>query len=237
MKKLISEQPICQTCLSRHSGVFCDLSEEQTYDINNAKSSTQFKKGEIIFMEGNSPLGLYCINKGKIKVSKTGNEGREQIVRLAKAGDILGYRALISGGAYSATATALEDSTVCFIKRQIFFDMLKVNHGFSSTLMKQLSEDLKKAEHKIMEFVQKPTGERISETLVILKEFYGFEKDGSTINSTLSRENIASISGTTTETTIRYLTDLKKKKILDLTGKKIKINDLQQLLNSANIQD
>lgn len=231
------EIPSCESCKSRLSNLFSTLSDDQLSDLSIDKTCNFYKKGQIVFFEGNRPLGLYCVNKGKIKIFQLGSSGKEQIMRLAKGGDILGYRALIGGELYSASAGIIEDSIICFIPKKTFFDLLQTNSELSTKMMKLLSHDLKSAESRITGLAQKPVRERLAETLLMLKEFYGLESDNKTINASLSREDISNIVGTATETTIRVMSDFKHEKLIDLQGKKIKILNNESLIKAANIFD
>jgi len=103
--------------------------------------------------------------------------------------------------------------------------------------MKLLSSDLKSAEKRITGLAQKPVRERLAETLLMLKEFYGVESDNVTIKANLSREDIANIVGTATETAIRVLSEFKSEKILNLRGKKIQVLNHDLLLKAANVFD
>ncbi|MBZ0204257.1 MAG: Crp/Fnr family transcriptional regulator [Ignavibacteria bacterium] len=230
------EHPVCDECRSRLGNVFCALTEVQTTEMDAEKNCSVYKKGQIIFNEGNKPSGVYCVNKGKIKIYQTGEEGKEQILRLAKEGDVLGYRSLISGDVYSGTAAVMEDATVCFISKRTFFDFLHTNSDLSSKMMELLSHDLKEAESRLTGLAQKPVRERMAEALLMLHEFYGIDTDGS-INATISREDIANIVGTATETTIRILSDFKSEKLIDLVGKKIKVNNHPGLMKTAHVFD
>jgi len=196
-----------------------------------------FRKGQVIFGEGAHPLGLYCVNNGKIKLSHRGEDGKEQIVRLSKEGDVLGYRALLTNERYNATAVALDDTEICFIPRDTFFNILKNNPDLSFEIIKMLSTELRKAEDRITDLAQKPVRERMAEGLLFLKETYGFEADGSTINIVLSREDIANLVGTATETAIRLLSEFKNDKIVEFIGKKIRILDYERLVRTARIYD
>ncbi|MEZ4690201.1 MAG: cyclic nucleotide-binding domain-containing protein [Ignavibacteria bacterium] len=120
MSKKFPDTIFCETCQARVGSIFCNLSEEELINISAQKHCNFYLKGQQIFTEGNSPTGLHCVNKGKIKVSQSGFEGKEQIIRLAKEGDILGYRSLVSGEAYTASAIAIEDSKVCIIPKALF---------------------------------------------------------------------------------------------------------------------
>lgn len=229
--------PVCETCKARLDSIFGILSHEEIEALSVQKHCSYFQKGQTIFAEGNHPIGLFCINKGKVKISQSGFEGKEQIMRLAKDGDILGYRALISGEAYSATATVIEDSKICLIPKNVLFGMLQTNSEITSRIMKLLATDLREAENKITNLAQKPVIERLAEVLLMLKEYYGYEEDESSLNITITREEIANIVGTATETAIRLLSELKKEGIIDLDGKRIKINKSESLIKLANLYD
>jgi CRP/FNR family transcriptional regulator len=205
-------------------------------EINAIKICSTIKKGETIFREGSYASGVFCINTGKIKLSMFGDEGKEQIVRMAKPGDIIGYKALLSGDRYSATASALEDCNVCFIPREIFLLILQKDASLSFEMMKLLSNELKKAEEKITHLAQKPVRERVAETILFLKETYGVDAENN-VNVTLSREEIANLVGTATETAIRLLSEFNKDHIIELSGKKIKILNLNKLVKTANLYD
>jgi CRP-like cAMP-binding protein len=227
----------CTTCSARYGSVFCNLNADNLEILSENKSCGMYKKGAVVFNEGQNPYGLYCVNKGKVKVFQTGNEGKEQIVRLAKEGDILGYRALLSGDRYSCSAEVLEESSVCFIPKEVFFQLIDAEGPLSLEIMKLLSKDLRQAEHKITDLAQKPVRERMAEALLFLKETYGYENDGLTLNVVLSREDIANIVGTATETAIRLLSEFKAEGIVAQNGKKIQINNIKRLVQVANIMD
>jgi CRP/FNR family transcriptional regulator, polysaccharide utilization system transcription regulator len=231
------ESPSCASCQSRLTNVFCTLTDEQLAGLSVEKSCNIYKKGQLVFFEGNRPTGLFCINKGKIKVYQIGMEGKEQIIRLAKDGDILGYRSLISGEMYTASASVIEDATICFLPKKFFFDLLQTNSELSTRMMKLLSNDLKAAEKRITGLAQKPVRERMAETILMLKEFYGLDGEKHTIRANLSREDIANIVGTATETAIRILSEFRSEKMINLVGKKIQIINSEALTRAANVFD
>lgn len=229
--------PSCEDCASRLCSIFNDLPEDELGKINHSKGGNLYKRGQNIFYEGTRPSGLYCINFGKVKIYKIDQSGKEQIVRLAKAGDVLGYRSLISGELYSSFAAPLEDSLICFIPRSVFFSLLQTNANLSMKIMKILSQDLKSAENRIANMAQKPVRERLAEALLILREFYGLEDDEATLGVALTREDLANVVGTATETVIRLLSEFREDKIIALKGRKIKILDHISLVKTANIFD
>src|ERR1051326_5074556 len=193
----------CQVCESRYRSVFCNLDKNELAEIDSGKGCTVYKKGQQIFKQGFHPHGLYCLNSGKVKLYQLAENGREQIVRLAKAGDILGYRALLSGEQYTSSAETIEESSVCFIPKNIFTKFIENNSSLSMQVMKLLANDLKNAEHKVTDLAQKPVKERMAEAILYLKEVYGLEKDNATLNVVMRREDMANIAGTATETAIR----------------------------------
>jgi CRP-like cAMP-binding protein len=233
----LNVEPSCGRCSKRFTNVFCKAQHDSMEDIQAEKICTAYKKGEFIFKEGTRPFGVYCVNRGKIKLVKTGEDGKEKIIRLVKPGDPLGYRSLLSGDRYNASAVALEDSGVCFIPKELFLGILQKDSSLSFEMMKLLSDDLKKAELQITHLAQKPVRERVAEAILFIKETYGFEDDGETIAASFSREDIANLVGTATETAIRLLSEFNKDAIIKLSGKKIMILNLPKLVKTANIYD
>ena len=180
---------------------------------------------------------MFCVYRGKVKVHKMGEDAKEQIVRFAKEGDVLGYRSLLGDEPYNATATAIEDSIICYIPKSRFLEALGSNSDFSFRTIRMLAHDLKESEKKLINITQKPVVERIAEALLILKEKFGFREDERTLDVVLTRREIGDLAGVTTETTIRTLSDLNKKGILGIHGKRIELVNLPQLIRMANLID
>ncbi len=235
--KTITKHKDCSLCDTRFSSVFNCVNNDNMKSVNSSKTCSIIKKGQLIFSEQNTPHGLYCVNSGKIKIFQTGEGGKEQIIRMAKGGDIMGYRALIGGDKYSCSAMAIDDSNVCFIPRETFFQLIQKDTNLAMELLKLLSHDLRYAEHRITDLAQKPVKERIAEALLFLKETYGLESDGETINIIMTREELANLAGTVSETCIRTLSELKNENIIEAIGKKIRILSMQKLIKAANILD
>ncbi len=231
------EIPHCETCLPRLNSIFGVLSRGEISRLELHKGCNFHRSGQVLFYEGDYPSGLYCINRGKVKLTRTGEAGREQIVRLAREGDSVGYRALVSGTPYELTATVIEDASICFIPRQTFNTLMTQNPSLSGTIIRQLTQDLAKAEKKQVSLAQKQVRERLAETLLMLREFYGCEEDHRTLRSRLSREDIANYVGTATETVIRLLSEFSKEGMIVLEGKKIRIADLKRLCETARISE
>ncbi|MCB0723714.1 MAG: Crp/Fnr family transcriptional regulator [Ignavibacteriae bacterium] len=237
MKLPVLEHIHCEYCKSRFKSVFCDLNVEDLENLSLHKTCNIYPKGQIIFWEGNNPQSIFCINEGVVKTSKIGVDGREQILRMAKQGDILGYRSMLTGEPSTVSAVALEDTKVCQIPKENFLKLVQTNSDVSMKLMKLLASELDAAEITIASLAQKQVRERVAETLLMLKEFYGMEDDGKTIKASMSRYDIASIAGTARETATRLLSEFKHDKVIDFDTKRILILNPQKLISIANISD
>lgn len=115
----------CEDCPSRGNGVFCGLEGAELSEISQHKVTNLYKKGQTLFVQGNHPFGLYCISSGNIKVTKTGPDGKESIVRIVTGGDVIGHRSLFTEEYYKATATAMEDSRVCFLDKKFIMKVIQ----------------------------------------------------------------------------------------------------------------
>ena len=197
--------------------------------IEQCKESRQYDKGEKLFSEGSVVRGIFCICSGKVKLSQDGTGGREQIFSIRGEGHILGYADVVSDESYSCSAVAMEASRVCLVPSTPFHNLLNTNGRLAMLMARALAAELRKAERKVVNASQLPVRERIAQTLLMLKSSYGLASDMSTINCSITREEIAGIAGTTRETATRYLYELQEAGIINLEGKKISIRDEMRL--------
>lgn len=225
----------CALCSHRFKSVFNVLDDEEAKLLSSKKTCRFYKKGYEVFQEGMMPHGLFCVNSGKIKLTQTGVDGKEQIIHLAKNGDVMGFRALLGGDNYSCSAITLEDSTICFIPKEVFLPMVESNPKLAMKVIHVFSDMLKDTENNITAIAQRSVKERIAQGLLLLKERYGYEPNGQVINVSISREEIANIAGTSRETAIRTLFDLQKDNVIELEGKKIRVIDYQTLVKTSNL--
>lgn len=226
----------CRDCPSRGEGIFCELEGLALNELSRQKITNTFKKGQTLFVEGNPPYGLYCLSKGNVKVTKMGADGRDSIVRLASAGDVLGHRSIFTEQFYSATATALEETSVCFIDKKYIMKLIQNEPTVARNLISKLGQELGASEIKIASLSQRNVFERICELLLLLKQSHGVEEDKKyRLNIKLTREEMASLVGTATETLIRFLSELKEEKAIEQSGKTMYILDEKKLLKFANL--
>ena len=222
----------CEQCIIREFGTLRSLSKDDLKHISDHKDSIDFKKGDILFSEGNLLNGVYCIKEGICKMSKLSSNGKEQIVRFIKGGDMLGYRSVLSEEPVALTVTALKDMKACYIPKKEIFDSIKANPKFSMDMMKTVCHDLRDANTAITNMAQKSVKERLADTLIFLKETFGTNNDGY-LDIILTREEFSSVIGTATESAIRLLSGFKKEGLIELDGKKVKIIDESGLLKIA----
>jgi CRP-like cAMP-binding protein len=226
----------CENCTSSGKGIFCDMEHHGMAEVGQNKVMNHYKKGQTIFFQGNPPFGLYCISSGKIKVYKMGNDGKESIIRIAGPGDVLGHRSLFSSENYGATATVIEEASICFLDKNFIHSLMKRDHTVSLNLIQKLSRDMGLAEAKNASMSHKNARERLSELFLGFKKNYGIEEDGRwRLDIKLNRDEIASLVGTAPETIIRLITEFKEEKIMEQEGKILYILNEEKLLEFANL--
>lgn len=222
-KEIIEDS--CSFCKAKGKSCFKALKQEDVSILDSEKVTNVYKKKHILFHEGARPLGVYCVRKGKIKVYKRGVDGKEQIVQIAKEGDLLGYRSIISEEPYPVTAETLEDTYICFLTKHDFNDMLIKSTELNNTLLKQACIELGDFTEKITNQAQLSVRERAAIALYKLYWVYGGTDQYNSVEINLTRDDLANIVGTATETFIRLLHDFKEEKIIVSKGRIIKIID------------
>ena len=199
----------CEQCIVREFSSLKALNKDELLKIANCKSSYIIKKGEPIFTEGENVNGIFCIKDGVCKLTKLSANGNDQIVKLITKGELLGQRSMISEEPVNLSAIALEDMEVCFIPKTEIMGFFNQNNQFSMNVMKTICGDLKEADDHLVTMAQKNVKQRLAETLLYLYDTFGLEDDNS-LKVKLSREELAGMVGTATESCIRLLSDFNK---------------------------
>lgn len=218
--------------LSR-SPIFKQLTLEEMDRVNNEKNVNFFKKGVYIYHEGNRINGIYIVLKGILKIFKTGIDGKEQIIRFAKPYDLIAFRSVLSGELACTTAKTLEDSVLAYIPQETLFNLVKTNGLFSLELLQLSCRELGEANEYITDIAQKSVRERLAEILVHLKDSFGTD-DNNELQIVLTREELANIVGTATESVIRLLSEFKSDNLVEINGRKIKILNYSALRKIAS---
>jgi cAMP-binding proteins - catabolite gene activator and regulatory subunit of cAMP-dependent protein kinases len=226
--------PFCDKCSLENGSLFRFLSREEVDMINFEKEFRQFKRGDILYNEGSRISGFYCIHSGIIKVFKTGLDGKEQIIRFAKPGDIIAYRSVLSNEVACTSASVIEDSQVCFIPSEILISLVKSNSAYALEILKLACHELGEANSFITDIAQKTVRERLAEILLLLLNDFGLD-DQNYLQISLTREELANIVGTATESVIRLLSEFKTDKLVELNGRKIRLLNKIGLEKISNV--
>jgi CRP-like cAMP-binding protein len=223
----------CEQCIVREFSSLKALTKEELVKLSDCKTSHIIKKGEVIFEEGENVNGIYCIKDGICKLTKLSANGKDHIVKLVTKGELLGQRSMISDEPVNLSAVALEDMQVCFIPKSEVMGYFDKNNQFSMNVMKTICGDLKEADDHMVNLAQKTVKERLAETLLYLHDTFGKNEDSS-LKIQLSRDELASMIGTATESCIRLLSDFNKLGLIELNGKKIVLKDINALKKLAD---
>ncbi len=214
----------CEQCIVRELSSLRTLQKDELLKIASCKTSKVVRKGEHIFDEGDPINGLYCVKDGVCKLTKLSPNGKEQIVKLVKKGELLGQRSMISEEPANLSAVALADMEICFIPKSEVLGLFNSNHNFSMNVMRTICGDLKDADNLMVSMAQKSMKERLAYVLLYLADTFGSDGENY-LNLVMSREEIAGMTGVATESAIRLLSDLNKQNLIELSGKRIKILD------------
>lgn len=217
----------CATCGARKTSLFGSHCDHEVAELDQHKSCSYYKKHQPLFIEGSFPRGVFCLNQGKVKVFTRGDEGKEQIIHIAKEGEIIGFRAMFSGEPYKVSASTLEECNICFIGKEDFLNMIDTNQNLRNGIMKELSKELGDRAVFITNMAQKSVRERLAFALLILADIYKDEQ----IN--LTREDMANFVGTATETLIRLLKDFKDEGLIEIHTRKLEILNREKLMHVA----
>jgi CRP/FNR family transcriptional regulator len=225
----------CRDCKTRYIGTLQGIGAEALDAINDNKTCNLYKKGQLLIHEGSRPLSVYCIKSGKVKVFKLGQQGKEQITAILKAGDIVGYRAMLSDSLFHVSVEALEDVVACHIPKTEFMNAFSNDKVLNQRIIKDISSELINLTSVITDIAQKPVRERCAATLVMLHDVYTNNNGESQDGINLTRESLANMIGTATETLIRIIHDFKEEDLITTSGRKIIVKDLKSLQRIGGI--
>lgn len=206
---------------------------EDLKKLSETRDVRTYKKKEYIYNESGYPKGIFFVVKGKVKTYKTHEGGKDFITGLYKEGDFFGYLALLEDGQYSDSAMTLEESEICLIPKEDFFALIYKNSEVSRKFIKILSDNLQEKEDQLIKLAYNSVRKRVAEALTMLCNRY--KKDGEQqFRMNISREDLANLSGTATETTIRTLSDFKDEGLVDIQGGTIAVKQYDKLAKMRN---
>ena len=218
----------CEQCIARQLNSMRSLTKEDLKQVSACKTTRFYKKGDVIFDEGETLNGVYCVRSGVCKLTKLSANGKDQTVKLLGKGELIGQRSIISDERTNLSAVAINDIELCYVPKDQILDKIHDNKEFSFDVLKNLASNLKDAEDDLINMAQKSVKQRLAEALISVQNNFGIDSKGY-LSLVLSREDYASMVGTATESAIRILSQFKKEGYISTTGKQIKIEDLEGL--------
>lgn len=230
-------KPSCLTCNVTNC-FLKECSNKWKEFADSSKTTTIYKKGMPIIIQDHPIFGIYFISAGKVKVTKSWGGEKEQIVRFAKCGDILGYRGFGSARLkhYPISAFALEETQICFLENETAYQLLKKSVKLSNRFTQFYAEELYKMEIRMNIISQKPVRERVAIALIELRNAFGNETSSCTvINVTISRQELADFVGSTRENISNFISEFRQNKLISTDHSKIEILDMDGLNKISNL--
>lgn len=212
----------CQFCDAKDTSILCSTPEVVSI-VDKVKVTCHYKSGQMIFSEGGQPLGLFTVQNGLIKLEANSSDGHAHTLRLVGPGGVVGYRSLFAREVYKANAIAVEDTTLCYIPKAELFQIFAQHPEATLKFMQSICKDLRSAEEKWIDQMDKEAPERVAEAILFLQDHFKDQQ--------WTRREIAQWAGTTPETVMRTLSQFEKEGLIDQTGRKILI------LNRIKIQE
>ena len=216
-------------CVKRCHSLLNELSYDELKTLDQNRYTVSFSANETICKEGTKSLGLICLNKGKVKISRSGMIGAEQILALKKPVDFIGFRTLMNGNTYLSSAIAIDDVSVCIIDKQDFFKVIANNEQLAFKIIRFLSQQLNDMDKRLFNLTQKHIRARMADALLMIFEIYGTNADTGILNVSLKRADLAALANMATANAIRLLSSLAKENLIEVNRRDIKILDINGL--------
>jgi DNA-binding response OmpR family regulator len=202
-------------------------------ELTEGRNINKYRKKQVIYLEGNRPGRLFYMQKGKVKTYKRNDDGKELVIDLFTQGDFLGYTALLEGTSYKETAEAMEDTELALIPREDFEELVHTDHAVAQKFIRLLAKDVTDIEEHLLGLAYNSLRKKVAIALIeVDKKYNSEEKEDFPIR--LSRENLATIAGTATESLIRTLTDFKNEQLIDMDKGNIFLRNRKKLQNILN---
>lgn len=201
--------------------------------ISENRQTLYLKKKQLVYGAGQTPANLYFVSKGKVKTFKINELGKELITDIYKEGEFLGYIPLMEDTVYQDTAEALQEAELMVIPKTDFLALLGSDSSIAQTFIKMLSRDVTEKEEKLVSLAYNSLRKRVATGLLqVYDKFKKTPTDKPRLE--ISREDLAQIVGTATESLIRTLSDFKSEKLIDIRDGKVFIVDEDKLKNMLN---
>lgn len=225
---------LCTSCDKRDSGFFSGLPPHLLKRLEQEKTIHDYRNGQIVFYQDNPSLAAYCLSSGHVKLFKAASDGSEALLRLLSPGSIMGYRAVLTGEDYAASAEAVGEARICVISKDTFLGILEESHEFCQKVMTTLAVELRISEDEMIARVRDSVPRRTAKLLIKLTHDLGeISKGGAHMVSPFPRRELALMIGTSPETLSRTMRSLADKGIVRLNGRHVYIRKLKALQSLA----
>jgi CRP/FNR family transcriptional regulator len=222
--------PPCPICPMRLVNIFKVLPGDLASRLGEERFSRRFRKGEILFYEGQEPNGVYCIFQGHIKVYQSSPHGQEHLLSLSGPGNVVGFSAILSGEKFSATAEAMDDVVACFIERRHLDRVVSEIPALSREILRTLAHEIQDLRRQTGDLALRSAAQRLAGVLVMLNETAGRDDNGSrVVDLELTRKELADMIGTTQETLIRLLSQMREAGLLEVNRTRLVLRDIPRL--------
>ena len=226
----------CKTCKLKGNGLFCQLPTAVLKDFDAIKSTSTYPKGALLFLERQEARGIFVLCEGEVKLLISSSEGKTLIMRVAKAGEILGLMAALSGSPYEVTAETLHPCQVAFVRREDFLRFIAKHPEAFQSVVRQMSSQYQGACEQLRTVgLSASAQEKVARLLLTWSAGIQQTKEGTRIKLPLTHEEIAEFIGTTRETVTRTLSDFKVRHLVAIQGSTLMIPNRAALENFANV--
>lgn len=215
---------------SKSDTIFKNIPSELRLFLEGQMIDKTFRKGQPIFLEGSYSSGIFYLKEGLVKKYKTDHAGKEHILSLCSAGELIGYSALLCNEPYPDSASAIETSKLGFIPNEVFLKATNESNELMLCLLSSLSHEFSVMVNSVMVFAHMTVRERLALTLLILSAKFRKKDKADLVEIVLSREELANMVGTATETLVRILQEFKKEGIIEINAKKIRLLKAKTLI-------
>ena len=198
--------------------------------LSDDRKISVFKKKQLVYSEGDEPLKYYFLKSGKVKAYHSNRDGKEYIIGLYNSGDFFGQNAIIENTEYQESTETLEDCEIIGIPKHDFLELITRNQTVANQFIKLLANNIQEKEKQLTQMAYNSLRKRTADALIMLSKKYKTE-DQDNFKMRISRDDLASVVGTATESLIRTLSDFKSDKFIEINGSEIAIIDEIKLMN------
>ncbi len=228
----------CKTCKLNGEGFFCHLGPAALKEFDEIKSTSTYPKGALLFVEKQNARGIFVLCEGEVKLSISSSEGKTLIMRIARAGELLGLVATVAGTAYEVTAETIHPCQVAFVRREDFQRYVANHPEVSKSVLNQMSSQYQDACEQLRTVgLSASANEKLARLLLTWSAGTPKTKTGTRITMPLTHEEIAEFIGTTRETVTRTLSEFKNRHLISMQGSTLTIPDRVALESMANVPE